>query len=261
MPPAHPSLARVLLDLVRPGPASPGRAPDEAGDEAARAQCLASGAVRALAADAAAVVIVDGEGRAVGSAGSDDGARDLGGIETGTGAGPALECGRTGRVHVFDVAAAGDRWPGWSGAALRLGLTRAEAVPLQVPPAGPVGGLLLLCGPGRHRPDPGLVWAGVAAAALASALISQRALHDLRRRADQLQTALASRVVIEQAKGVLAERGGLDLQTAFDRMRRYARAHRRRLADVAGQVVDGDVADAVLTHVPPRRGAPSILDP
>ena len=51
------------------------------------------------------------------------------------------------------------------------------------------------------------------------------------------------------------------VQTAFDRLRRYARAHRHRLSDVAHQVVAGDAADAVLTHV--RRGPepPSILDP
>src|SRR2546421_6651023 len=55
---------------------------------------------------------------------------------------------------------------------------------------------------------------------------------------EQLQTALNSRVIIEQAKGVLAERGNLTMAAAFDRLRRYARTHNARLSEVARQVVE-----------------------
>jgi AmiR/NasT family two-component response regulator len=54
---------------------------------------------------------------------------------------------------------------------------------------------------------------------------------------EQLQTALNSRVIIEQAKGVLAQRGGLDMDRSFDVLRRYARDHNLRLTDVARAVV------------------------
>jgi GAF domain-containing protein len=73
-------------------------------------------------------------------------------------------------------------------------------------------------------------------------LIQQRAAEDARILNDQLQTALTSRVTIEQAKGVLAERAGLDMDVAFDRLRRYARAHRLRLTDVAQAVAARDLA-------------------
>ena len=56
---------------------------------------------------------------------------------------------------------------------------------------------------------------------------------------EQLTGALESRVVIEQAKGVIAERAGVDLAEAFSRLRRYARNHNLRLTDVAQSAVDG----------------------
>ena len=63
---------------------------------------------------------------------------------------------------------------------------------------------------------------------------------------EQLQTALNSRILIEQAKGVLAEHGNLTMDTAFDRLRSYARRHNLRLSAVAQQVIDTDLAAAVL---------------
>ena|SRR5262245_35470933 len=60
---------------------------------------------------------------------------------------------------------------------------------------------------------------------------------DLRRQNEQLQTALESRIVIEQAKGVLAARHGLDVDSAFDALRRGARSHGMKLHDLAGRVV------------------------
>ena len=58
-------------------------------------------------------------------------------------------------------------------------------------------------------------------------------------RAEQLQTALNTRIVIEQAKGVIAERRGLDMDQSFEVLRRAARDHNRRLSELARAVVDG----------------------
>ena len=67
-------------------------------------------------------------------------------------------------------------------------------------------------------------------------------LHEDRGRlAEQLQHALDSRVVIEQAKGILAERHGIDMRAAFDRLRQHARTNQRAVRDVASDVVDGSV--------------------
>lgn len=68
-----------------------------------------------------------------------------------------------------------------------------------------------------------------------------------------MQTALNSRVIIEQAKGVLAQHGNLTMDAAFDRLRRYARTHNARLSEVARKVVETDLAADVL-------GAPAVGD-
>ena len=71
------------------------------------------------------------------------------------------------------------------------------------------------------------------------AILNQRALLRSEQVAEQLQNALNSRVVIEQAKGMLAQQGGLDVGAAFDVLRRHVRRHRQRLTDAARGVVDG----------------------
>jgi AmiR/NasT family two-component response regulator len=63
---------------------------------------------------------------------------------------------------------------------------------------------------------------------------------------EQLHTALNNRILIEQAKGVFAQHGHLTMDTAFDRFRGYARRHNLRLSAVAHQVIDTDLAAAVL---------------
>jgi AmiR/NasT family two-component response regulator len=71
------------------------------------------------------------------------------------------------------------------------------------------------------------------------AMLQHRAMHEARILNEQLQHALNSRITIEQAKGMVAERAGLDMEQAFARLRNYARNHNRRLADVAQDVIDG----------------------
>jgi AmiR/NasT family two-component response regulator len=63
---------------------------------------------------------------------------------------------------------------------------------------------------------------------------------------EQLQAALNSRVIIEQAKGVLAQRGDLSMDSAFDRLRSYARNHNLRRTGVARQIITADLAADVL---------------
>jgi hypothetical protein len=88
-------------------------------------------------------------------------------------------------------------------------------------------------------------------------ILRERAIRRGEVLSEQLQTALNSRIVIEQAKGVLARHGNLTMDTAFDRLRSYARRHNLRLSAVAQQVIDTDLAAAVLatpatTRHPPR---------
>ncbi len=82
-------------------------------------------------------------------------------------------------------------------------------------------------------------------------ILQERAIRRGEVFSEQLQTALNSRVIIEQAKGVLAQRGGLSMNAAFDRLRSYARNRNERLSEVARRVVETDLAADVL-------GAPAV---
>lgn len=102
-----------------------------------------------------------------------------------------------------------------------------------------IGVVALLRGePGPSTPE-SVALAEAMADVATIGLIQQRAVHEARLLAEQLRVALDSRVVLEQAKGALAERAGLDVAQAFDLMRGYARRRRRRLADVARDVLAG----------------------
>ena len=88
--------------------------------------------------------------------------------------------------------------------------------------------------------DEAAVLAGQALADVATiAILQARAVEDAARLAGQLEHALESRVVVEQAKGVLAERLGIDPEVAFTRLRRHCRQHGLHLAELARQVVEG----------------------
>ena len=97
--------------------------------------------------------------------------------------------------------------------------------------------------------DIGVLWGD-----LSIAIIQHRAVLETQRVNEQLTGALESRVVIEQAKGVIVERAGVDLAEAFSRLRRYARNHNLRLTDAAQASIDGTLDPAAWTPAaPPAR--------
>jgi len=83
-------------------------------------------------------------------------------------------------------------------------------------------------------------------------IIQHRAAAEAQHLNEQLSAALTSRVVIEQAKGVISERVGIDLAEAFSRLRGYARNHNRRLTDVAQAAVDGTLDPQAWARRPPQ---------
>ena len=72
---------------------------------------------------------------------------------------------------------------------------------------------------------------------------------------EQLQHALNSRIVLEQAKGMVGEREGLDMEQAFTRLRNHARNHNLRLADVASDIIAGTLAASALDETTRRTSA------
>jgi len=79
-------------------------------------------------------------------------------------------------------------------------------------------------------------------------LIQERSLRHHETLTDQLQTALNSRIIVEQAKGVLAERRGINPSEAFALLRNHARNHRQRLTELAAAVVDGSTTATELLN-------------
>ena len=162
--------------------------------------------------------------------------------------GPCLECVSTGApVTVPDLSTQHERWPTFAPAAMSVGFSAVHALPLRLRDET-IGGLNLFTGAGQRRLDDDDLRIAQALADVATiGILQQRSVSRTSLLAEQLQTALNSRIVVEQAKGVLAERGSLDMELAFERLRGYARAHNHRLSDVAAEVVREQLsADAVL---------------
>ncbi|SCL27360.1 GAF and ANTAR domain-containing protein [Micromonospora inyonensis] len=159
-------------------------------------------------------------------------------FELQTDQGPCLDCFRTGRpVSVADLPAAG-RWPRFTAAAAEVGFAAVHALPMRL--RSEVIGALSLFDVQPGALDEGRLRVGQALADVATiGLLQQRAIHQRDILTEQLQTALTSRVLIEQAKGVLAERLQVDVGAAFTLLRAEARSRNRRLSDLARAIVDG----------------------
>ncbi|MCC5947821.1 MAG: GAF and ANTAR domain-containing protein [Nitriliruptoraceae bacterium] len=153
--------------------------------------------------------------------------------------GPCQDCFTSGTtVSVHDLEQERERWPQFTPRALETGFLAVHAVPLRL--RGTVLGAMNLFHeqPGGLDEDAGRAIQALADVATIG-LLQQREVHRAHMVQAQLQHALNSRIGIEQAKGVLAERAGISVDDAFDRMRRFARGRNRKMADVAGDVVAG----------------------
>jgi transcriptional regulator with GAF, ATPase, and Fis domain len=160
--------------------------------------------------------------------------------------GPCWDCVRTGQpVLSPDLAEQAARWPRFVPAALAAGFHATYALPMRL--RRTVIGVLNLLDEQRKALDDTQLALGQALADVATiGLLQQRAIHHGDVLAEQLQIALNSRVVIEQAKGVLAASGGVDMEHAFTILRGYARAHNMHLTELARAIAEGAIApDAI----------------
>ena len=167
--------------------------------------------------------------------------------------GPCLDCYRTGQPVVNqDLASASGRWPQFAAEALAAGFLSVHALPMRL--RGTVVGALNLfhVHPGEMRPAD--VEAAQALADVATiAILQNRAALEAQVLNEQLNHALNTRIVIEQAKGMVAERERLDMDEAFSALRNHARNHNLRLVDVAEAVITGTLPAAALDRPSPRK--------
>lgn len=154
-------------------------------------------------------------------------------MQLNAGAGPCLDCFAEGRtISVADIDADGHEWPSFRTAALDRGFNSVHAVPMRL--RGRILGTMNLFGT-----EIGLLTKRDAAVAQALAdvasigILQERSIRETAIIADQLQRALSSRILLEQAKGVLSATGSMDVETAFTTMREYARNNNLTLRAVA----------------------------
>ena len=154
--------------------------------------------------------------------------------------GPCTDAIRTSQ-HVLapDLAAVADRWPRFAPLALEAGIEGIYGLPIGGRAEHPLGALNVVCTTPGQLSDQDLRIADMLADVAVSYLVGIRATEQATEIAAQLQRALDSRVVIEQAKGVLVGRHGGTLVDAFERLRQHARATNQRVRDIAQHVCDG----------------------
>lgn len=162
--------------------------------------------------------------------------------------GPCLDCYRTGTpVSIGSMEEARSRWPRFAEAASRAGFVGVLAVPLRL--RGRVIGALILFDANGGLYDPTTHPVAQAMADVATIAILQERLGKQQEVLNaQLQSALTSRVVIEQAKGVLAARLDVDMGEAFERLRQRSRNDRRRLVEVAEEVVNARSDESLMSY-------------
>jgi len=197
--------------------------------------------VNLLGVTAAGLLLDDQKGNLAVVASSSEQTRLLEIFQLQNNEGPCLECVRSGApVSVGQLESLSARWPLFVPAALAVGFRSVAALPLRLRNQT-IGGLNLF----DARPEP----VGGNYQRLAQALADVATIGILQRRsvhrstvvAEQLQYALNSRVAIEQAKGVLAERNSIEMDEAFAVLRQYSRNHNIKLTEVAHAVVRGEI--------------------
>jgi len=211
---------------------------------------LADRCVDVLDVGAAGLMLVAPDGDLRVMASSSEAMRVLELFELQSHEGPCLDCYRSGEAVVNqDLATVDGRWPRFAPVALAAGFRSVHALPMRL--RGAVIGALNLfhVEPGEMRRAD--VDAAQALADVATiAILQHRAAVEAQVVNEQLHLALNSRILIEQAKGMVAERQALTVEEAFAALRNHARSHNLRLTDVARDVTNGRLAASDLDRVP-----------
>jgi hypothetical protein len=184
-------------------------------------------------------------------------ARDLELFQLQAEEGPCLDCYASGHpVSVADLAAASARWPRFVPAAVDAGFASVHAVPMRA--AGIVLGALGLFGTRSGTLTDADLLVAQSLAHIACVAILQEHPPTASAVLPRLRTALAARLVVEQAKGFLRERLNVSVEDAFALLRRYARSHDDHLSDVARRLIgEPDCRPAILGAMTTMKAAPT----
>lgn len=211
---------------------------------------LVTECVALLDVDAGGLVIADENGDLQLVASTSEQAQLVEIMQLSAGVGPCVDAFTTGSpVTVADILVDGDRWPAFQEAARTQGFRAVFATPMRL--RGEVLGAMNLFSVEPGGPSEADAVIAQALADIATiGILHERSIRETHILNEQLQRALESRVLIEQAKGVLAATASLDMDEAFTTLRDYARAHRMPLRDVAQQVAARTLTGIVDTTSP-----------
>ncbi len=198
---------------------------------------------------AAGLMFADGEEQLRLAVSSSESARLMDLYQLQNDEGPCLECYRTGQPVVgVPLQEAQERWPSFAPAATREGFVGVLALPLRLR-GRVIGALNLFDARDGTLSDPEIRPIAQAMADVATIAILQERIGQQRDVLNQqLQSALTSRVTIEQAKGVLATRLEIEMDEAFELMRKRSRDERRRLVEIAEEVVHARTDDVLAAY-------------
>jgi len=206
---------------------------------------LSGRCVELLDASATGVLLADVHGTLQVVAASSETAKLLEMLQLQNEEGPCLDAFRTGKPVTHSDLASTNPWPRFGRAATAGGFRSVHAFPMRLRDIV-LGTLnLFMANPGPLS-DADVAVAQAFAHAATIALLQDKAASDAQELTAQLQGALNSRIIIEQAKGTIAERDGIEMDEAFDRLRSYARTHSKKLADIAQAVVAHTLTTAEL---------------
>lgn len=212
---------------------------------------LSDRCVAALDVTAAGVMLAGPSGALQVAASSSDTMRTLELFQLQADEGPCVDAYRSGRAVVnVELAAAAGRWPSFAPRATAQGFHSAHSLPMHL--RGKTLGALNMLHTQSGPFDDVDVSAAQALADIATiAIVQHQIVADAQTLNNQLSAALNSRVVIEQAKGKIAQATDSDMDQAFRRLRNHARSHNLRLSDLADQVAGGGVDPRSLDSLPP----------
>jgi GAF domain-containing protein len=165
--------------------------------------------------------------------------------------GPCFDAYRTQTPVVCNsLEEAAQRWPEFTRNADESGFAAFSAVPMRLRDTV-VGALNLFSTDARALGEDDIKVVQAMADIATIGILQERSIRDAHAFSTQLELALESRVVIEQAKGIVAERNHITVDDAFDQIRRFARAHNRLLSETARQIIDGSLQVEELTALAP----------
>jgi GAF domain-containing protein len=221
-------------------------------------QVLAERCVDLLDTSAAGIMVADTDGRLRHAACSSEQMRLVELFELQIEEGPCFDAyDEQVAVRCDDREEAARRWPRFAPRAQAAGFLAVSAVPMRLR-RDVVGALNMFSSAPMSLSDDDLTVAQAMADVATIGILQERAIRDSRAFSAQLENALKSRIVIEQAKGILSEHHSIGVDEAFEQLRRYARSRNALLSETAHRVVDGSLEPMELrAPTPSRRDEPA----